>query len=80
MSVSSPGVSCVRLLSQTSCTYLGRLWGKVFLADVLYDASSQSISEDVGHSSESVPRREKAVRLQLVATARVAMVFYGFGR
>lgn len=80
MSVSSPDVSCVHLLSQTSCTYPGGLWGKVFLADVLYDASSQSISEDIGHSSESVPRREKAVRLQLVATARVAVVSYGFGR
>lgn len=52
----SPCVSRVPLLSQTSCTYLGGLWGKVFLADVCYDASGQSITKDVGHSSKSIPR------------------------
>lgn len=44
------------LLSQTRDTYRGGFWGKVFLADVCYDASGQSITKDIGHGSKSIPR------------------------
>lgn len=59
------------LLSQTSCTHSGGLWGKVLLTDMGYDASSQSISKDIGHRPKSIPRQERAMRMQLVATDSV---------
>lgn len=49
-------VSCVPVLSPTRFTYRGGLGGEVFLADMGDDAGSQSVPEDVGHGSKSIPR------------------------
>lgn len=70
----------VLLRSQTSYTYRGGLWGKVFLADMCDDASSQSIAKDIGHSSKSIPGWERAVRMQLVAPANMPGVFMALKR